>query len=378
MSKLRCVPGGRLRLAVIGVGHLGKIHARLTRQLDGVELVGVVDPSPEARAAAQAELGVAAHADHQPLLGQIDAAIIATPTRLHHAVAHDLLVHGVHVFVEKPVTLNVADADDLIQAAEDRGLVLQVGHVERFNPALVAALPHLAEPKYIDANRCGPYSCRSTDVGVVLDLMIHDIDVALSLVEGELAGVSALGAAVIGPNEDWAQARLTFAGGCVVNLSASRVAWQAARTMQVVCCDSIAAIDFGTRKSQVMRPTDAILSGELDVQSLGPAERAHLKDHLFTEYLPLAELPVGEANALVDEQREFVAAIRGETAVRVNGRDGRRALDVAERILAEIAAHRWDGTAVGPIGPRFETRESVLRGPHWQQSRRAVVRRKAG
>jgi predicted dehydrogenase len=367
----------KLRLAVIGVGHLGKIHARLARQLPEVELVGVVDPSPEARSAASAELGVPALADHQPLLGQIDAAIVATPTRLHHVVAADLLTHGVHVFVEKPLTLSVGDADELIRLAADRDLVLQVGHVERFNPALTAALPQLGEPKYIAATRSGSYSCRSIDTGVVLDLMIHDIDVALSLAPGEVMSVAALGAAVIGPNEDWAQARLTFAGGCIVNLFASRVAWQAERTMQIVCPDCIAAIDFGARKAQVMRPSETIQQGHLDVQALSAAERTHLKDHLFTDYLQLADLNVGDANALLDEQREFAAAIAGQSRVRVAGEDGRRALDVAERILAEIAAHRWDGTAVGPSGPRFESREPVLLGPHWQ-SRRQTARRKAG
>jgi predicted dehydrogenase len=368
----------KLRLAIIGVGHLGRIHARLARQVPELDLVAVVDPSADARAAVAAELGVATHADHSPLAGQIDAAIIATPTRLHHAVASDLLAHGVHVLIEKPMTLNVGDADDLIRTAAEHRLVLQVGHVERFNPALVAAAPHLGEPKYIDAQRTGPYSCRSTDIGVVLDLMIHDIDVALSLLPDEPLAVSALGAAVIGPNEDWAQARLTFAGGCIVNLSASRVAWQAQRTMQVVCRDCMATIDFGARKAQVMRPSEAVQGGELDVTSLAAAERTHLKDHLFTDYLPLAELPVAEANALLEEQRQFAAAIRGQAEVRVSGHDGRRALDVAERILAEIAAHRWDGTAMGPVGPRFEIRQPVLRGPHWQQRQRAAARRKAG
>ena len=246
------------------------------------------------------------------------------------------------------------------------------------NPALTAALPHLGDPKYIDATRSGPYSCRSTDIGVVLDLMIHDIDVALSLVQGELTSLAALGAAVIGPNEDWAQARLTFSGGCIVNLFASRVAWQAQRSMQVICSDCMAAIDYGARKSKVMRPGEAIQQADFDVNKLSPAERTHFKDQLFTEYLPLSELRVDETNALLEEQREFAAAIRGEGLVRVRGVDGRAALDVAERILAEIAAHRWDGTAVGPIGPRFETREPVLLGPHWQRSRRPAARRKAG
>jgi predicted dehydrogenase len=368
----------KLRVAVIGVGHLGKVHARLLAQVPGVELIGVVDPSPQARAAGAAELQVPAHADHAPLLGQIDAAIVAAPSGLHHVVTRDLLTHGIHVFVEKPMTLNVADAHDLVTEAAARNLVLQVGHVERFNPALTAAAPHLAVPKYIEAVRSAPYTCRSTDIGVVLDLMIHDIDVALSLVPEEVASVEALGAAVIGPNEDWAQARLSLAGGCVVNLFASRVAWQPQRSMQVICRDSIATIDFAARKAKLMRPSDAVLADEFDVNALSPGERTHLKDHLFTDYLPLTELPVAETNPLLEEQREFVAAIRGEAAVRVSGRDGQRALDVAERILADIAAHRWEGAADGAIGPRFQPRQALLSGPHWHQSRHAIQRRKAG
>src|SRR5262249_2625865 len=154
-----------------------------------------------------------------------------------------------------------------------------------------------------------------------------------------------------------------------------RVAWQAGRSMQIVTRDCTAEIDFGTRRAKVMRASEAILEGGLDVSSLNTNERTHLKDHLFTDYLPLTDLPVAEVNPLLDEQRTFVAAICGESSVRVSGRDGRQALDTAERILAEIAAHRWDGDAQGAIGPRFETRDAVLRGPHWRQ---AVRRRIAG
>jgi predicted dehydrogenase len=368
----------QVRVAVIGVGHLGAIHARLLKQGEAAELIGVADPSPEARARVAGELNVPAFSDHKALIGQIDAAIIATPSRLHHAVAHDLLTSGIHVLVEKPMTLNVGDADDLIREAAARQLVLQVGHVERFNPAFAAAESHLKQPKYVDAVRAVPYTCRSTDIGVVLDLMIHDIDIILSLVEDDLLSVQALGAAVIGPNEDWAQARLTFASGCVANFSASRIAWQPRRAMHVVCRDRIVEIDFGQQKSKILRPTAAVAAGQLDVNSLPPHERAHLKDNFFSEYMPLEDLPVYDANALVEEQRAFVAAIRGESAVRVPGRDGRRALDIAERILADIALHRWDGSSEGPIGPHFETREGILRGPHWRQARQPVQRRKAG
>src|SRR6476620_7703583 len=159
----------KLRFAVIGVGHLGRIHARLLDQVDGVELVGVVDPAESAGAAASNELRVPAYSQHAPLLGQMDAAIVAVPSRLHYGIAIDLLRHGIHVFVEKPMTLNVSDAEELIAEAAARQLVLQVGHVERFNPALTAVAPHLRKPVYVDAARTGPFTCRSTDIGVVLD-----------------------------------------------------------------------------------------------------------------------------------------------------------------------------------------------------------------
>jgi predicted dehydrogenase len=364
---------------VIGVGHLGRIHARLLNDVDGAELIGVVDPSPEARAQAAAELGTPAYGDHSELAGRMDAAIVATPSRYHHRVAAALLASGVHVFVEKPMTLNIGDADDLISTADAHNLVLQVGHVERFNPALIAARQHLSEPKFIEAVRAGTFTCRSTDIGVVLDLMIHDIDVVLSLVGDHVVNVQALGAAVFGPNEDWAQARLTFAGGCVANLSASRVACQPQRWMQIVSHDRFATIDFGARKAQLLRPSQRVLAGEVDVNALSPAARTHLKDNLFSEYLPLEDLPIVETNALLEEQRQFVAAIRGQAAVSVTGEAGRRALDVAERILADIALHRWDGTSDGAMGPRPEARESILRGPHWHQQRRGIVpRRMAG
>jgi len=305
----------------------------------------------------------------------MDAAIVAVPSRLHYGIAIDLLRHGIHVFVEKPMTLNVSDADELIAEAAARQLVLQVGHVERFNPALTAVAPHLRKPVYVDAARTGPFTCRSTDIGVVLDLMIHDIDVTLSLADDELVSVEALGAAILGPNEDWAQARLTFAGGCVANLFASRIDWQARRLMHVVCRGCIADIDFGARQTKLMRTARGLLDDDLDVSSLEPAERADFKDRLFSDHLPLRDLAVAETNPLLDEQREFAAAIQGRTAVRVSGSHGRRALDVAERILADIAAHRWEGSVTGAVGPRFETRDAVLRGPHWHQ---AAQRRKAG
>jgi predicted dehydrogenase len=363
-----------LRLAVIGVGHLGRIHARLLNSRDQTwspsaandsqplspRLVAIVDPIQSAREAVSAELKIPAHSDYRELIGQIDAAIVAVPTQFHYRVASDLLQHGIHVFVEKPITLNIADADDLIAEAAKRRLVLQVGHVERFNPAFTVAAPHLREPKYIDSVRSGPYTCRSTDVGVVLDLMIHDIDIALSLVDDEVTSVDATGSPVIGPNEDWAQARLTFAGGGVANLFASRVAWQTQRSMQVICAGSAATIDFAARQTKLMLVGDQIRAGELDISQLNAPQRSHLKDHLFDDYLPLTELPTNkDANPLLEEQRSFIAAIHGRSAVAVPGSAGRAALDIAERVLTAIASH--EARSAKPS-------HSILRGPHWRSA----------
>lgn len=369
----------QVRVAVIGVGHLGKIHARLVKQLPDAQLVAVVDPVAPAREQLAAELQTASHADHRPLLGSIDAAIIAIPTQFHADVAADLLRRGVHVLVEKPITLNLAEANELIAIADAQRCVLQVGHVERFNPALLAAESHLGEPKFIEAMRCGPYTCRSTDIGVVLDLMIHDIDVVLSLVRDELVDVQALGAAVFGPHEDWARATLTFAGGCVAQLAASRVAPQAQRAMHIYTRDAFATLDFGSRKATLMRPSDAVLNGEVDVNSLSPEAKTQLKDRVFQDYLPIQELAGPEINAILEEQRDFLQAIRTGSPVRVSGRDGRDAVAVANRILESIAAHCWDGPATKPAGIRIDEARPILRGPHWHQGERTrSVRRLAG
>jgi predicted dehydrogenase len=338
-------------------------------------LAAVVDPVEEARRQSAAELGVEALADHRPFLGRIDAAIVATPTRQHYAVALDLLQHGIHVFVEKPITTSVADADELVAVAQARGLVLQVGHVERFNPAFVAAEPHLAAARYLEAVRCGPFTGRSTDIGVVLDLMIHDLDLVLSLVQSEVVSVDALGAAVFGPNEDWAQARLVFASGAVAHLRASRVSPHPQRTLDAWSSDRQVHVDFGARRASVVRHSLPVQLGQIDVQRLSAAERSRLQERLFTELLPLTELSIDDTNAIVQEQREFLAAVVGAGQVRVSGHAGREALEVAERVLAAMSCHHWDGSDEGAMGPHFDQqRPPVLSGPHWRSGAQASHR----
>jgi predicted dehydrogenase len=367
----------KLRIAVIGVGHLGKIHARLLRGVEDVELVGIVDPVEAARTAVAADLQVPAFADHRELLDKIDAAIIATPTRFHHNVAAELLESGIHVLIEKPLTPGVADAKNLISLSEQNSLVLQVGHVERFNPAFVAAQQHIADPKYIEVFRTAPYTCRSMDVGVVLDLMIHDLDLVLALTKSEVVAVEALGSAVFGPNEDWAQARMTFQNGCIANLTASRISPTMQRTLTAHWDGGMATIDFAAKKVNLISHVP-VQDEPVDVLNASPAEHALIKERLFQDYLPLRELPVVESNAILEEQRDFVASIREFRQPKVSGRDGLRALDAAERILTSLAAHQWDGSSGGRIGPHHEERRSILPGPHWQRRQAGVFKRMAG
>jgi predicted dehydrogenase len=342
----------RLRVAVVGCGHLGSIHARLLRSLDEVQLVGVVDPLAAARERVAAECAVPAYADVDALGGQLDAAIIATPTAQHHAVAEQMLSHGVHVLVEKPMTRTVAEANRLIALAHRQGLVLQVGHVERFNPAWNAVAPQLAGPQYIEAVRAGAYTFRSTDVSIVLDLMIHDLDLALSLAQSPVVEVEAMGIALFGPHEDVALARLKFANRCIAVLKASRASYEPQRTMHVWSHQAYAAIDFAKSEARLMRPAPAVLHGDVDLTRCPPEERQHVQETMFRDLLCVETLQIERANAILQEQREFVASIQHGAPVRVPGQQGREALAVAEQILESIRAHRWNSTLPDAVGPQ--------------------------
>lgn len=327
----------RIRLAVVGAGHLGRIHARLARSLPEIELVAVVDPIASCRESVAAENQTRACASHHELAGQIDAAIVVTQTKFHHAVAHELLDQGVHCLVEKPITLCSTDADDLIAAASRSHCVLQVGHVERFNPAFLAGRRVVEQPHFIDAVRAAPYTFRSTDVSVVLDLMIHDIDLALDLVQDDVRSVQAIGGKVVGPNEDWAQARLTFASGAVASLFASRVHPSVQRTMQVVGEHGMLWLDFQAKTAKAMRPSDRVRSIR-NVNDLDQAAREALRAELPTQHLAICELPTTDNNAILEELREFAQAIRSRCPLTADGYVGRNAVAVAEEVLSTIAA----------------------------------------
>jgi len=303
-----------LRAAVIGVGYLGRFHAQKYAALPDVELVGVVDPDPERAAAVARELGTAALAGHAELAGKVDLVSIASTTESHYRIARDCLAAGLHVLVEKPITVTVAEADELIALADAGKRMLQVGHLERYNPAWLAVRDKIGTPLFIEAHRMAPFKPRGTDVSVVLDLMIHDLDLILPLVQSPVADLRASGVAVLTEGIDIANARIEFANGCVANITASRASTASLRRMRIFQHHEYLSIDFGERKIGLAKKRDAIVEGEAPIDSESRVE------------------PPGDA--LLSEIQAFVASVRGEVVPggTCSGRDGREALAVALEI----------------------------------------------
>lgn len=339
-----------LRYAVLGVGHLGKEHARIAGALDGVQLVGVCDANPEqARAIAQ-KCNTTAYTNPLDLLGKIDAASVVAPTTLHRQVAEPFLKNGTPLLIEKPLAGTLADANRLVDLANEHNTIVQVGHIERFNPAFEEIARRNVQPRMIRCQRVGPFTGRSYDVGVILDLMIHDLDLILSLVKSKVTTVSASGMCLFGPNEDVASARLHFANGCVAEVLASRASPTQARTMQVWSAEGYADIDFGQRRVTVMHPTDEVRKNGLNPADLEPASRAKIRDELFTKYLPLTTIDGAAKDQLTAELSHFVDCVRTKQTPRVSAEAGRDAIAVAERLIAATKNHRWDApeTLGGP------------------------------
>jgi predicted dehydrogenase len=355
----------RIRLGVVGAGRLGGFHAQKLAALPDVELVGVADPAADRRNRVALQCRTRPLSHHRQLLDRVDAAVIAAPTRLHHRLGLEFLRRGIHVLMEKPLSITLAEADQLVEAARGSGAVLQVGHVERFNPALSAALPHLRNPKYVEAVRASGFTFRSTDIGVVLDLMIHDLDVVLSMVRSPVRKVEALGLSVLGGQEDVANARLEFQCGCVATLSASRVSYEPVRRMHVWAPRAYAAIDFATRTTTLVQPSETLLGRQFNVDSLSADQVEHYKARLFEEHLPRQILQSDAVDALTLELHDFLESIRTPRAPRVTGEQARKAVAVAEQILSKIHTHAWDDAPDGQMGPLAIPSPSVIPSPHW-------------
>lgn len=343
-----------LRTAVIGVGALGRHHARILSELPNNELVAVIDSNSDQGQSVAEACDTSWHSDCNSILDSVDAVSVVVPTVAHLAVAKQFLQRGVHVLVEKPITASVSEARTMVQLAADNNCVLQVGHIERFNPAMVTAGTTCANPKYIRAERVSPYTFRSTDIGVVLDLMIHDIDLVLSMVNSPIDSVEAFGVSVFGQNEDIAQARLRFRNGCIADLTASRVNPQPARTMQVWHENGCTNVNFADRQVTGFNPTNALRNGEhLATNPTTIEERGQLMKTVFGRFIETNDLPVSDADALTAELSEFIECCSTKQQPSVSGADGLAAIEAADLILQNIAAHCWDGTPAGRVGPVF-------------------------
>lgn len=325
----------RLPVAVIGVGHLGKEHARILATLPDVELVGVADPNRQQAEAVAARVGTRAFADHRSLLGQVKAAVVAAPTGLHHAIAADLLRNGVSLLVEKPLAVTREQGAELVALARKHDVLLQVGHIERFNPAFEELQRRSLTPRYLRCERQSGFTGRSTDVGVVLDLMIHDLDLVLALAGSEVVRVEAVGAAALGGHEDIAQARVVFANGLIADLAACRVSPEPCRKMQMWAAEGYAGVDFATRQLTVMQPGEALRGGRVDSRRLTPEQAASLKTDLFTRFLQTTTIDCNghhRTDQLTRELQDLVACVRTGKPCRVGGEAGLAALELACRI----------------------------------------------
>jgi predicted dehydrogenase len=307
----------KLRAAVVGVGYFGSRHVDKWAALDDVELAFVVDTDAALARKVARKAGAEVAVDPAQIAGKVDVASVAVPTEHHFAVASQLLDAGIHVLVEKPLTRTLEEADRLVAAAEARGLELRVGHLERFNPALVAVRDRIVRPRFMECHRLAPFKPRSTDVDVVLDLMIHDIDIILSLVGAEVAEVRASGVPVLTGSVDIANARIEFADGCVANVTASRVSTKSMRKLRVFQPDTYVSIDFEARECAVARK----LPGET-------RDGMPKIDHELKRF--------AQGDSLEAELRAFVDAVRGRARPGATGREGRRALDLALAVSHRI------------------------------------------
>ena len=342
----------RLKVAVVGVGHLGQHHARILSTFPDVDLVGVVDPNPDQAAKVAKVCRTRPFTSHEPLVALADAVSIATPTIAHHPVAAQFLKAGVPVLVEKPICQTVAQADDLIRIAAEAGVPFQVGHIERFNPAFEELIKRPITAKFIEGERHGPYTGRSVDIGAVLDLMIHDLDLIVALVRSPVVDVSAIGAAVFGGHEDMVNARITFQSGCVAHLTASRIAARPKRRMRIWAPEGYAGIDFYTRRLHLVQQSDELRRNGLHPEKLDAAARARLKDDVWGRHLEILGVDGDRKwDQLTSELRHFVDCVKTGNTPRVTGEDGRDALAIAERVLASLRAHQWNGTADDRVGP---------------------------
>jgi predicted dehydrogenase len=329
-----------LRVAVVGVGHLGKAHARVYTEIPGVRLAAVVDPVRERAEAAARAHGAEVVADVRDLAGRVDAASVVVPTESHEAVARELLERGIPCLVEKPLAKTLAEADRLVALARAKGVALQVGHIERFNPAVAAVQGRIGAIRFAECHRLSPFKFRATDVDVVRDLMIHDIDILLHLVQSPVTRVEAMGVPILSDQVDIANARLVFANGCVANVTASRVSDKAMRKIRLFSLDAYVSLNtmaghavIYRKHPDLPRRLEAAMKDPTLAATKDPAE-------MMARFIEVEEAKGDGVEPLRRELDAFVACVRERREPVVTGEHGRQAMAVAEDVMRAIGAGR--------------------------------------
>jgi predicted dehydrogenase len=301
-----------VKIGVVGIGHLGRHHARILAEIDGANLVGIADVNEAAGLEMSEKYNVPFYKDYRDLAGKVEAVTVVVPTFLHHEVARFFLERNVHTFIEKPITKTLDEANNLVAIAGEKQLTLQVGHVERFNAAILKLQSLCESPRFIECQRMGPFSPRIQDVGVVLDLMIHDIDIVLSLVRSPIKHIDAVGIPVLTENEDIANAHIVFENGCIANLTASRISEERIRKLRIFELDKYCSLDYANQAITLRR-------------------KSNLEEKIIRE-----ELEVHKAEPLRLELEHFINCIKERRKPLVTIEDGKNALEVALEILEKV------------------------------------------
>ncbi|MFI5362040.1 MAG: Gfo/Idh/MocA family oxidoreductase [Elusimicrobiota bacterium] len=315
----------KIRVAVIGAGKMGTYHAKLLGKTPDVELVGVCDTNIWKAQLAAWQSNTVAVRDYKDVLGRVDAVVVAVPTPLHHEVGMAALTAGAHVLIEKPLASTVDEAKDLLSVSQDRQLVLQVGHIERFNPAVLEAVKHIRDPRYITVERLGPYDPRMSHIGVVMDLMIHDLDILLTLVGSEVESLEALGANLLSGHEDIANVRVRFKTGCVADLTASRISLGKSRKLRAFQKDSYISLDYGAGALKIYKKKAPVIKSLKDVEILNPK--------------------LTSVDPLKNEHNHFLDCIRHNRKPWPSGERGVEALKLALQISEELERYEVSGHA---------------------------------
>ena len=326
----------KLKVAVVGTGHLGKEHARIYSEMSDVSLVGVVDTDKDAGEAVAGRCKTRYYSSIKEILNKVDVASVVVPTKSHYKITKELLNNGIHALVEKPMTGTVSEAEDLIMLSKKSSTILQPGYIERFNPALEAIKKLDVSLKFIECHRLSPFTFRSADIGVVLDLMIHDIDIILYLSKSKVKKIDAVGVNVIADKEDIANARIQFENGCVANITASRVSFEPMRRIRLFSENSYISLDYQKQEALIYKKSPKLTLKSIDVENKGVSNITDLKNFSFGDMLKIERIKMNNQEPLKKELESFIDCVKNGKEPVVSGEEGIQAIKIADVIREEI------------------------------------------